>query len=258
MSTATGNPSSSPDGEIEVAVQRPVLPTLLPLVLSIVVGALIAITVASGSDKLREGGHWWAVAAVVPLCCVAVAAYAWLSAAVPLGFGPLTLAGIGLVGAACVPETDHLPTLIATCVSLAIIEWTIRCRLDPPWAVLAAGAILMWGLLYGAVGRPSALVGGLFAWWPLLLGGVAAWITSGSRWHTIAAIGLGALAAAVVARTGGVGESGMEAVRWAAAAAAASTLGALVSLAVPGGPADARLRSRFRSTRSDAGSHRST
>ena len=229
-------------------------PRVLVAVTTLAGAIVLSLAIASSSEQLRDSSNRWALVAVVPLSFLAIAAYRSLAVVLPLGFGPLTLVGIGLVGAACVPETDQLPLLIATCVGLAIIEWVTRCRLEPRWAILAAGGILMWGLLYGAVGRPSALVGALFAWWPLLLAGAAARLI-GSRWHTIAAIALGGLAAGVVARTGGVGDSGTEAVRWASGAALASTLLVAVSLAVPGGLRVAVQRLRRQSARSDGGSH---
>jgi hypothetical protein len=65
----------------------------------------------------------------------------------------------------------------------------------PWWLVLGVVGLVMWSGLFGATGRESALVGALFAAWPLVL--VLAGVGS-----PVVAAGVGSVAAVAVARTG--------------------------------------------------------
>jgi hypothetical protein len=108
---------------------------------------------------------------------------------------------------ACVPETDHL-WFVGWAVALAAIAELVSRRLAP----LAVHALLVgivgWAAIYGTAGRPGAVVGALFAWWPIVAGPTVALVTGRPRgeavpegtWWAIAA--LAASGSLVVARTG--------------------------------------------------------
>ena len=106
---------------------------------------------------------------------------------------------------ACVPETNNqMPAIGVMLASLFVIELVARQPSAPLVHAVAIG-IVLWSGLYGATGRDSAIVGALFAFWPLALvvivchwpgraepGPIVRWL-----------IGLiGGIAAVAVARTG--------------------------------------------------------
>ncbi|MCX6520418.1 MAG: hypothetical protein NTZ21_07120 [Actinobacteria bacterium] len=94
----------------------------------------------------------------------------------------------------CVPETDQIPQVVFAVVVLLTIE-VAAARPMPWWLVLAVFGLVLWSGLFGATGRESALVGAVFAAWPLLL------VLSGVGSPVVAA-GLGSVAVVAVARTG--------------------------------------------------------
>jgi hypothetical protein len=94
----------------------------------------------------------------------------------------------------CVPETDQIPQVVFAVVVLIALELAAD-RPMPWWLVLAVVGLVMWSGLFGATGRESALVGALFAAWPLVL--VLAGVGS-----PVVAAGVGSVAAVAVARTG--------------------------------------------------------
>ena len=94
----------------------------------------------------------------------------------------------------CVPETDQIPQVVFAVVVLMALELAAD-RPMPWWLVLAVVGLVMWSGLFGATGRESALVGALFAAWPLVL--VLAGVGS-----PVVAASVGSVAAVAVARTG--------------------------------------------------------
>ena len=138
----------------------------------------------------------------------------------------LGLAAIAIYG--CVPETDQMTTVGALCAGLGVVELITRTRSALAVQVLSF-TIVLWSGLYGATGRESAIVGALFAFWPLVL------VTAAIVWPdgrsvplpTRAAIGLiGGVASIVVARTGALEPTIGPALVAVAVAAPASTLAA--------------------------------
>jgi hypothetical protein len=125
---------------------------------------------------------------------------AWTPGEVPALLG---LSAIAIYG--CVPETtNQMPAIGVMLASLFLIELVARAPAAPLVHLTAAG-IVLWSGLYGATGRESAIVGALFAFWPLVLVVlVCSWPGRAQpqpvvRWI----IGLiGAIAAVAVARTG--------------------------------------------------------
>lgn len=94
----------------------------------------------------------------------------------------------------CVPETDQIPQVVFAVVVLVALELAAD-RPMPWWLVLAVVGLVMWSGLFGATGRESALVGTLFAAWPLVL------VLAGVGSPVVAAC-VGSVAAVAVARTG--------------------------------------------------------
>lgn len=68
----------------------------------------------------------------------------------------------------CVPETDHLLHVAAGIVALLVGELVGR-RPWHPIVGLGLVGVLAWAVHHGAVGRERALVGGAFAFWPVVV-----------------------------------------------------------------------------------------
>jgi hypothetical protein len=120
---------------------------------------------------------------------------------------PLTLAAASVAIYGCVPETDQMPTIWVLTFGAAIVEVVVRRRM-PVGLLFVLGALVMWSGLYGATGRDSAIVGALFAFWPVAIVPLVAIVRPRLRdrrelvqW-VIA--GIGAVAAVAVARTGAI------------------------------------------------------
>ncbi len=88
----------------------------------------------------------------------------WTPGEVPALLG---LTAIAIYG--CVPETSNqMPAIGVMLASLFVIELIAR-RPSAPLVHAVAAGIVLWSGLYGATGRESAIVGALFAFWPLVL-----------------------------------------------------------------------------------------
>jgi uncharacterized membrane protein (UPF0136 family) len=94
----------------------------------------------------------------------------------------------------CVPETDQIPQVVFAVVVLLAMELG-AARPLPWWLVVPVFGLVQWSGVFGATGRSSAIVGALFAAWPLVL--VLARLGSPS-----VAASIGSIAAIAVARTG--------------------------------------------------------
>jgi hypothetical protein len=124
---------------------------------------------------------------------------AWTPGEVPALLG---LTAIAIYG--CVPETGQMRAIGVMLAPLFVIELVARRQSGLLVHAVAAG-IVLWSGLYGATGRDSAIVGALFAFWPLVLVVIMChWPGRAQpspviRWI----IGLiGGIAAVAVARTG--------------------------------------------------------
>jgi hypothetical protein len=153
---------------------------------------------------------------------------------------PWLLAMTALAVYLCVPETDQMPAIAAMIVCLAVIEIVARRPSGPIVQVIAAG-IVLWSGLYGATGRASAIVGAIFAFWPLVLVFGVALVRLRRERPTIGlpqriGIGLvGGIAAVAVARTGALQATVGPAILSAAIAAVGSGLVVVLILRLPGG-----------------------
>lgn len=185
---------------------------------------LVVIMTTYGASGYGEGDRWWAALLTLVLAIGGADVLATLRRLLPLpGVVPATLLVVLAVMYLCVPETDHVE--IAALLPLLVIGFEVigRSQAGVEWYGVAAAGVLWAGML-GATGRQSALVGALFAWWPLVLvvlvGMVGLVRPIRTPLATGAVLAIGAVAAAAVARTGGIAESG--------AAAAGAAVGAAV------------------------------
>lgn len=154
----------------------------------------------------------------------------WWAAPVAHTRLPLATTWVLLAGCAgavylCVPETDQMREVAVVAVGGGVAELLLRRRLPVP-AVAAAWAFVLWGALFGATGRPSAVVGGLFAVLPLVAVAVVAARCTRVRLVIVGAVWVAA--AAVMARTGGLAQSLTDALLTAAACAAVASLASAV------------------------------
>ena len=126
----------------------------------------------------------------------------------------------------CVPETGQIGETVVVVIMVIAIELAVGRSL-PWWLHSTAAAIVLWSGMFGATGRPSALIGALFASWPIVLVAVMP-----RRSYVIAAIG--SIAVIAVARTGALQPTASPAVVAVAIAAPISVLLAAVALRVRG------------------------
>ncbi|MGA0878569.1 MAG: hypothetical protein ACO3SP_05565 [Ilumatobacteraceae bacterium] len=180
------------------------------IVLAAASGALIVASAWSATFESRELD--WAVVAVI----VIAAGSAW---AVPVLFHSFTspvytwVLFAGCLGAihVCVPENDQTTEIGLLLACAGVAEFLMRRRLPAPvWSAAVAG--LVWTAVFGATGETRAVIGGLFALVPILATAffirprrAGRPLTETRRW-SIALVWLGA--AWIVARTGGVAETG--------------------------------------------------
>lgn len=226
MSDPVGDPVSD---ESSTEAQRVIPPLLSPRhALGAGIG-LAVVVVTYGASGYGEDSRWWAAATTI-LVSIALADLlpdARRLLPVP-GVAPLTI-GAALVAVwLCVPESDQIPVAAFLPVLLMVLELVGRQQLGVEWYAVAAAAVL-WAGMFGATGRQSALVGALFAWWVVaLVPLVNAVRPIRSTRIAVVVAAIGAIAVVVVARTGGIADTGAAA--WVAAAVAATvSFGAAVA-----------------------------
>ena len=121
--------------------------------------------------------------------------------------GEFPLVMLAIVGTiyCCVPETDQLDEVASVLVLVLVTELLASRFLW--WLALPQTVLVLWSGLYGATERSSAIVGTLFAFWPVALTGGVLLALARTRWsvgaverHGLEAIGV--VAAVAVARTG--------------------------------------------------------
>lgn len=204
---------------LAVMVPRRRLWPALSVALAATAGLLIARACWSASFENRRG-NWWAIG-VAMLLAVGV----WWAAprqrtasSMPASRWGL-FAGCTLAVYSCVPETDQMPAVALLIAFVAVAEGLGRGLLPAPVDAAMAG-VIMWSALFGATGRPSALIGGLFALVPLVavpavLAARPALAAARLPWRWgLAIVWVGA--AGAVARTGGIADSAAPA--WVAVA----------------------------------------
>ena len=165
---------------------------------------IVVILVLVRSD-LRSTTCVWLVPAFTGVVAAVVTTLPLLQTWFRPGWVPGVIAGVVAIEYLCVPETDQIPWTAVVPLSMGVVE-LCRGRVLSFWWVYGAAAVVFWAGIYGATGRESALVGALFAWWPLLAVPVVAsarrrFAAAASGWFVVVVF-VAAVAATVVARTG--------------------------------------------------------
>jgi hypothetical protein len=200
-------------------------------------GALVVAASWNASD-LGTSPNWWAAIGTMVVAVVLAEALPLAQRLMPTpGAVPAALTATTAAVYGCVPETDQIPPIGVFVVALVLVEVVTRRRLRLSWHA-GASLLVLWAGIYGATGRPSALVGALFAWWPVVIVPLAAAALPAlavasrepTRW-LIAAVG--SVAALAVARTGAL-QPTIEPALVAAAIATAASAAAVVGLAFVG------------------------
>ncbi len=204
---------------------------------SLAVAAAAALVWSTWSASFQHRGNAWAVAVVmvlVPVLWWAMPRVQQRLSAIGGAWGLLLGAAVAIYG--CVPETDQMRE-VAVVLCAGCLAETARRRPLPQPALAAASGLVAWSAIYGATGRPSALVGGLFA---LLAPAAVAVVPARRPWvpWTIGVMWSGA--AVTVARTGGIATSLSEALVWAVAIGLLAGLATTVVYFLFDGPASSR------------------
>jgi hypothetical protein len=171
------------------------------------IGLLIVVLTYSASSLGATDRYWAAGAAILVGLLVADGLTGLCSIALPPGLVPAallaTLAAIFL----CVPETDQIPVALIVPGFLLAAELLQRRQLGIAWYAVAAASV-GWAGMFGATGRQSALAGALFAWWPIVLPMLVNRVRPiRSVLDASLVIAVGAVAALIMARTGGIADS---------------------------------------------------
>ena len=182
---------------------------------------LLVVVLAYDVSGLGGTDRYWAAGAAILVAVLVADGLSDLRSLVPTpGLMPaallVTLAAIFL----CVPETDQIPVAMIIPSVVLVVELLQQKQMGLEWYAVAAASI-GWAGMFGATGRPSALVGALFAWWPIVLPMLVNAVRPiRSALDATLIVAVGAVAAVVMARTGGIADS------WSAVAV--SVLGAVV------------------------------
>ena len=196
--------------------------------------SIVALTY--GASGLGDPGRWWAAFVAIGLAVAAVDVLPAVRRLLPVpGLAPWTIVAALVAVYLCVPETDQIPIAAFVPVVVVALEVVGRRQVGLEWYAVAAASVL-WAGMFGATGRQSALVGALFAWWAVaLLPLVHAVrpIRSVGAGVVVAVIGAGA--AVVMARSGGISDTGSNAWIAAATVAVVSFLVAIAAANVVGG-----------------------
>lgn len=136
---------------------------------SLAAGAAAGVLVALSEHRFCSAIGWWAG----PLVVVGAAVWAWsLRIADTTIEQPGGIAFLHCCAAAsvyvCVPETDQMKGVGLLVAGVLLLELIARERLHIGWHA-ATAITIVWAGLYGSSGRGSALVGAIFAVWPLLV-----------------------------------------------------------------------------------------
>lgn len=181
----------------------------------------VVVALAWDASDLGSASLWWAAPATVVTGAVTIMAMPVVARATPTLVPWLVICACAATYA-CVPETDQIPQialLAAAAFGVHMLTSLIGFPIHWIFHVGVAGAVL-WAGMFGATGRESALIGALYAWWPFALVLAVAhrlpprlgkWrkLDPSERrparrvmftWWQVA--GVGAVATAIVARTG--------------------------------------------------------
>jgi len=196
---------------------------------------LAVVISAYESSLLGDWPRWWAAALTI---LIAVALVDLLEGVRSLlrapGLAPATLGGTLAAIALCVPEVNQIALAAMLLGFVMLLEVLGRRQLAIGWYAVGAAAVL-WAGMFGATGRQSALVGALFAWWAVALVPLVHAVVPIRSVLTAAVVGaIGVLAAIVMARTGGIADSGTAAFVAAVASAVMSFAAAVAMVGLLG------------------------
>jgi hypothetical protein len=158
---------------------------------------------------LEEIGVWWVAPATLVVGAAVGATLPALRRMVAIaGAAPMAIVSALVATFLCVPETDQFRFAVVIPVGVLVVEVLLRRQIGVHWYGLAAASIA-WAGLYGGTERNSAVIGALFAWWAVLLAPLVALVrpVAVPAVATLVAA-VGSVAAVVMARTGGISDSG--------------------------------------------------
>lgn len=198
----------------------------------LVAGLTIVALVWWRSGSASHGRAWAAIVTVVVALLVAEALPMARRLLPTPGVLPFVIATSAAAIYGCVPETSNQMPLIGALVTMLIaVEVLYRRQVHIGFHGLIA-ALVLWSGIYGATWRQSALVGALFAMWPILIVPAATLVAprlartaEPARWLVA---GPGITAAIIVARTGALQPTARPAVIAAAVWGGASFVLAVV------------------------------
>ena len=203
----------------------------------LVAGLTIVAIVWWHSGSGSHGRAWAAIATVIVALLVAEALPVARRLLPTPGVLPFVIATSAAAIYGCVPETSNQMPLIGAVVTVFMaVEVLYRRQVHIGFHGLVA-AMVLWSGIYGAAWRQSALIGALFAMWPIVIVPAVTLVVpqlgraaEPARWLVA---GLAIAAAMIVARTGALQPTARPAVTavavWGAASfALAVVVGALV------------------------------
>ena len=201
------NEPHRPAAEEHSGHAAPAVPTSVALPIGAGIGLLIVVLTYSVSGLGATDRYWAAGAAILVAVLVADGLTGLCSIAPTPGLVPAallaTLAAIFL----CVPETDQIPVAMIVPGVVLAAELLQRRQMGIEWYAVAAASV-GWAGMFGATGRQSALAGALFAWWPIVLPMLVNLVRPiRSALDASLVIVVGAVAALIMARTGGIADS---------------------------------------------------
>jgi hypothetical protein len=203
--------------------------------LGAVTGVLVVAVAWEGSG-LGLWSHAWAAVVTVVIAVVIADVLPTARALAPTrAVLPLTLGAAALAAYAAVPETDPFRGVVVVIGLAAAIDVLGHVPL-PISAVGLASALVLWAGVDGSAGRQSALVAAFFASWTLLILPLTAAVRPRTRdvaepvrWLVSA---IGAAAAVIVSRNGGLERTAGPAVLATVIAAPVSLLAAIVTVEI--------------------------
>ena len=194
----------------------------LPIAFGAVAGSVVVWRSWDASSLSQH--RWAAIGALLVMIAVTLALPRMTKRLKAPGHVPALIGVVQFAIYCCVPETGQIGETVVVVIMVIAIELAIGRSL-PWWLHSTAAAIVLWSGMFGATGRESALIGALFASWPIVLVAVMP-----RRSYVIAA--LGSIAVIAVARTGALQPTASPALVAVAVAAPISVLLALLAVAL--------------------------
>lgn len=199
------------------------------------IGATAGVLVVAAcwkASSLGDRSRTWAVVAIIGVAIVVADSLPEAQRLMPRpGMVPFVIGNSLAAMYGCVPETGQIARVAVVVAAVVVIELVSRRPPLVSWHA-ALVALVLWAGIFGATGRQSALVGALFAFWPVVIVPLVALLrpslaTTAEPVRWIIA-GIGAVASAVVSRTGALQPTIRPALRAVVAAGGVSLVVALL------------------------------